>query len=149
MKAAFSTWRGSIAPLFDESHEIRLVEMLRGRVVEDRARLLSGELPLRRALELEEMGVRLLVCGAISRPLRETLEANGVRVIPFVAGRTEDLLHAWLTGSLESDRYSMPGCSGRGRHRRRAARSRTRCTGRGAGRVGGNRRGNGIRSEEA
>lgn len=148
VKAAFSTWRGSIAPLFDESHEIRLVEARRGRVVQECAHLLAGVLPLRRALELEEVGVNLLVCGAISRPLLETLEANGIHVIPFVTGRTRDLVHAWLNGSLGSDMYSMPGCRRKGGYRWRAAPAQGRCGRRRAGRSSARSAGSSSTSEE-
>lgn len=119
MKAAFSTWLGSVAPLFDEAREILLVDTRSGRVVEECTKLLAGTLPIRRALELEEMGAQVLVCGAISRPIREALEANGIRVIPFVSGQVDDIVQAWMGGFLMSDRYCMPGCRGRGRFRRR------------------------------
>lgn len=118
MKAAFACWDGRIAPVFDVAREILLVEADSGQVVGEAAEQLPDALPVQKALRLAELGVETLVCGAISRPLHETILAYRIRVIPFVAGELGEVVHAWASGGPDWGAFAMPGCSG-GRGRRR------------------------------
>lgn len=68
-----------------------------------------------KALFLREMGVELLVCGAVSNGLLRLLNSQGIKVIPFVAGDLETVLLAWLEGRLPDNSLLMPGCGGCGR----------------------------------
>lgn len=75
---------------------------------------------------LAEQGVTTLVCGAVSRPLQERLSAVGIKVVPFVAGDLRQVIQASFDGSLNGSAFTMPGCCGRRRGRRGAARGRCR-----------------------
>ena len=68
-----------------------------------------------RAEKLAELGVDVLVCGAISRPLEAMLTAAGVKVIAQVCGGIEEVLDAHGTGRLGDPAFAMPGCCGRRR----------------------------------
>jgi len=113
MKAAFAGWDNRIAPVFDVVREIHLVEAENGQVLKETKELLADGLPVQKALRLAELGVGTLVCGAISRTLRETVAANGIRIIAFVAGDLREVIQAWLSGSLSPRVFAMPGCRGR------------------------------------
>jgi len=83
----------------------------------------SQSLP-QRAGNLKNLGVDVLICGAISRPLMYMLTAFGIEVLPYVTGRVDEVLQAYLTGQLVQPRFTMPGCwpgarKGFGRSRRR------------------------------
>ena len=122
MKTAFAHWDDRIAPVFDIARRIHVVEADSGRIVAEAGEVLADDLPVQKAHRLVELGVGTLVCGAISRPFHEMVAANGIQVIPFVAGDLNDVIQAWLSGNLESDTFVMPGCSGRGRGHRRGMR---------------------------
>jgi predicted Fe-Mo cluster-binding NifX family protein len=115
MKAAFAGWGNRIAPVFDVARKIHLVETEAGKTVRETQELLQDGWPVQRALRLAELGVGTLVCGAISRTLHEMIAANGIRVIPFVAGDLRQVIEAWLNGGLDEVTYAMPGCRRRGR----------------------------------
>jgi len=117
MKAAFAAWDNRIAPVFDVVRQIHLVEAEAGEVLSETQELLADNLPVQKALRLAELGIATLVCGAISRTLHEMVAANGIRVIPFVAGDLREVIQAWLTGRLDWNAFAMPGCGGRGRFR--------------------------------
>jgi len=68
-----------------------------------------------RARRLTELGVHVLICGAISWPLEAMLVSAGVRVIAQTCGPVEDVLRAFLAGQLASEAFLMPGCCGRRR----------------------------------
>lgn len=117
MKAAFAAWENRIAPVFDVARKIHLVETEGAKVIRETQELLPTDLPVQRALRLAELTVDTLVCGAISRPLQEMVAAHGIRIIAFVAGDLQEVIRAWLTGSLDSDAFAMPGCCRHGSHR--------------------------------
>lgn len=116
MRAAFATWDEHIAPVFDVSRELRLIDAEAGRIAAERHESLPADLPpLDRARRLADLGVDVLVCGAISRPLQAQVAALGLAVEAFVAGETAAVVQAWLAGALRQDRFTMPGCCGRAR----------------------------------
>lgn len=107
----------SIAPVFDIAQRIHVVEADSGRIVAETGEVLTDDLPVQKSLRLVELGVSTLVCGAISRPFSEMVAANGIRVIPFVAGDLNDVIQTWLRGNLDADTFVMPGCRRNGRRR--------------------------------
>lgn len=115
MKIALTIWHHRIAPVFDVARDIRLVEVVAGRMTDQKQHVLVGELPVQKALQLVELAVDALICGAISHPVRSMITGYGIQVIPFVAGTPEAVMQAWMRGALEEDAFMMPGC----RRRRR------------------------------
>lgn len=69
-----------------------------------------------RAWRVAELGVDVLVCGAIPRPLEAMLLSTGVEVILQTCGPVEDVLGALVSGQLTEQAFVIPGCCG---HRRR------------------------------
>ncbi len=127
MKAAFSTWDNRIAPVFDVARQIQLVEAESGRILTETLEYLPDDRLPQKALRLTEMGVKTLVCGAISRPLHEIVMAYDIQVIPFVAGDLRQVIQAWLDNRLDQDAFAMPGCCGRNRHGFRQTGRRDLC----------------------
>ena len=75
-----------------------------------------------RTRRVTQLGVNVLICGAISMPLETMLVSAGVRVIPHTCGTVEEVLQAFASGRLTDETFLMPGCCGRRRrfrgHRR-------------------------------
>jgi predicted Fe-Mo cluster-binding NifX family protein len=128
MRLALATWNGRISPVFDVARQVHLVEIEAGRVAERHDATLPGTDPLTQAESLAATGAEVLICGAVSQPMSESLAAMGIRLHPFTAGDVEQVLTAWLQGALPNATWSMPGCRGRmrrchgGTGRRRQAR---------------------------
>ncbi len=122
-RVAFSCWDGRIAPLFDTARELHVIETDGERIVSRADESLPAGTAERRASRLATLGVGTLVCGAISWVTREVVVSLGVRVVPFVSGDRDEVVRAWLEGSLESPVFTMPGC-GDSRWRREDARAR-------------------------
>lgn len=142
-RAAIAAWQDRVAPVFDVARQLLLVDP--GTAAEElrsRAELADAASPAERALRLRELGVQVLVCGAISRPLAALVMAQGIRLIPFVTGPLDEVVAAWLKGGLEAGRFAMPGCRGRcgqrqDRNGRKEMAMDTTRGGGGAGRGGG------------
>lgn len=123
MKIAFAHWDNRIAPVFDTARQIHVIETESGRVVRETQETLSEDMTVQKVLRLVELGIGILVCGAISRSMQGLVSAYGIQVIPFVAGDLPEVIQAWLCGNLMHDAFVMPGCRRRGRQRFRGYRT--------------------------
>jgi predicted Fe-Mo cluster-binding NifX family protein len=110
MKAAFAYWDKRIAPVFDTARLIYVVESESGKIINEVAMTLTDDQPAQRALGLAEIGVKELVCGAVSLGQQALLTAYGIRVFPFISGDLRKVIQAWLDGKLERNIFAMPGC---------------------------------------
>jgi predicted Fe-Mo cluster-binding NifX family protein len=120
MKVAIPVWNDRIAPLFDVCQRVRLAEIEEGAVVSVSETDLCQREPAGKALQLQDLGVSILICGAISRPVQRIVAARNIQVIPFISGLGTEVIEAWLKGSLDDPSYVMPGCCGRRRKRFRS-----------------------------
>jgi predicted Fe-Mo cluster-binding NifX family protein len=115
MKIALPIYSGRISPVFDVARQLWLTDTAGAG--------LPQELPLEgpdltaRTRRLAELGVDVLICGAISRPLENMLLSAGIQVIPNTCGPVETVLAAYLAGQLGTETFLMPGCCGRRRCR--------------------------------
>jgi predicted Fe-Mo cluster-binding NifX family protein len=120
MICALSIWNGRIAPVFDSSNRVLIIDDDSALNAIERAFRAEG--PLERAVFLRDLGVGTLVCGAISREYEWALLESGIDLLSFIAGSVDDVIAAWTRGSLERSAFSMPGCP---------CPRRRRCRGRG------------------
>jgi predicted Fe-Mo cluster-binding NifX family protein len=108
-KAAFPYWNGRLAPVFDTARRMLVVSISSAGVMRTDQPLVEGA-PARRAVQLAEAGIDVLVCGAISRSLHELIIARGITVQPFLAGDLQEVVACWLAGRLGDETFVMPGC---------------------------------------
>jgi len=115
MKIAIPVWNERVSPVFDVAEKI-LIADVEGGIEKARSRYqLESTSPVARATEIGNLGIDVLICGAISRPLEAMITANGVGVIAQVCGNVDEILKAYTSGRLlTSRRYLMPGCWRRG-----------------------------------
>lgn len=130
MRVALATWNGRISPVFDVARQILMLDIADGRITGRHEETLPGTDPQAQAARLKELAPQTLICGAISQQMGAMLAAAGVRVLPFTAGSVEEVLAAWLTGSLPNPDLLMPGCCGRMRQRQRGGNEGRGCRGR-------------------
>ena len=118
MKVAVPVSRKRVSPVFDTARTLTIVE-LSGQEENGRYRLeLPDESLINRVDRLTANDIEVLLCGAVSRPLLDLLEAAGIRTIPFLSGEIEIVLQAFTADRLSEARFLMPGCCGRRRRRR-------------------------------
>jgi predicted Fe-Mo cluster-binding NifX family protein len=124
MKIAIPTWQGRVSPVFDVAEQTLLVS-LNGREESSRCMESLRSMTLaKRAERLAELGVDVLLCGAISWPLETLLITNRIKVISLVCGDVEEVLHAFRDDTLKNEQFAMPGCCRRMRRGRNRGRRR-------------------------
>lgn len=115
MKVAIPDWQGRISPVFDVAAHLLVAEVEDGRILARLLVLMNEDGLHARAKQVSGLGVDVLICGAISRPLELALASAGVEVAPQTCGDVEDVLSAFVAGRLSQDAFLMPGCCGRRR----------------------------------
>jgi predicted Fe-Mo cluster-binding NifX family protein len=117
MKVAIPDWQGRISPVFDVAAHLLVAEVVDGHVRERLTVPLTTEDMQARVRQVAALGVNVLVCGVLSRPLECALANAGVEVVPRLCGDVECVLASYIAGQLGQGSFLMPGCCGR---RRRA-----------------------------
>jgi predicted Fe-Mo cluster-binding NifX family protein len=109
MKIAIPVWNGFVSNVFDFAHRILLVDIENAKMVNRSEVDLKTESLPQRASNLKNLGVDVLICGAISRALANMVMASRIQVLPYVTGKVDDVLQAYLTGQLVHPQFTMPG----------------------------------------
>ena len=127
-KIAIPEWQGYISTVFDFANKLLLID-IDGKVEIGRAEIALPDEPMpRRVASLKNLGVDVLICGAISRPLAFMIKGLGIELLPYVSGRIDEVLNAYLTGRLTERQFSMPGrWAGARKGFGRGHRGRRRC----------------------
>ncbi|AQQ71792.1 hypothetical protein SMSP2_02171 [Limihaloglobus sulfuriphilus] len=110
MRIAISIWQNNVSSVFDFANKLLLVELENGKEKNRKEVFLTELSGQEKAIRLRRLNVDVLICGAISRSLNDVLNSSEIKVLPFVTGRTEQVLDAYKTGLLYLPKYALPGC---------------------------------------
>ena len=129
MRLAIPVHDDHIAAVADFADALLLLD-IQGRTITRRGTL-GFAVPLvpAKVAILDQNKVDILICGAVSRPFAGMVIHSGMELVPFISGSIDDVVNAYLGGSLNDPRFFMPG-HGRGmnwccqRQRRRRGRFR-------------------------
>ncbi len=113
MLIAVPICQGRVSPVFDVATRLLLVRLEGRAEVERREVALFEDQPAAIVRTLRELGVGMLVCGAISQFLERLVRVAGVRVVPRICGEIEAVIGACRDGKLDAPELQMPGCCGR------------------------------------
>ncbi len=127
MIIALSVYNNRIAPVFDVASQLRVIKVCDGKVVGEEQFNLPVEKPLERAIKIHQLGVKLLICGAVSEEAKSFLDMYKIKTVAFIAGNIEEIISSWILKKFSAVDYSMPGCRKRkncGQRMRRCRRNR-------------------------
>jgi predicted Fe-Mo cluster-binding NifX family protein len=119
---AFSVWGSRIAPVFDSASEILVLDLNDSKSIK-RHRLSSYDL-YSKIRDLKNLGVDVLICGAISKTLEQLLFTQSINVTSFICGDVDNIIALFLENKFNEIEHKMPGClwccgNNRGRRFRR------------------------------
>jgi hypothetical protein len=110
VRVALTIWEDRVSPVADSARQLLLVDIGNISILERHYERFQQESPLYRARRLSDLNARIFICGAISDFYRSLIEGYGIRIIPFIRGKTDDVLQAYLAQSLSDPRFMMVGC---------------------------------------
>lgn len=120
MRLAIPTHDAFVAAVADFADKLLLVDVEGER--EAGRKSVGFNLPIvpSKVAVLDDNNVDTLICGAVSRSFAAMVIHYGIELVPFISGSVEDVLNAYLRGSLSDPQFFMPGhrrgmrwCSGR------------------------------------
>lgn len=62
-----------------------------------------------RAFEIQKLGIRLVICGAVSEFFYNLLREAGIDLCCGISGDIDDVIQAYRKGKLDQPRFRMPG----------------------------------------
>jgi len=110
VRIAIPVLNGRVSPVFDGSKSLLVADFEGMNEVRREIKRLSKVHLADRAQSVADLGVKNLICTAISKPLRIALEARGICVFPNVCGAVEDVLNAFICGKVNDCRLLREGC---------------------------------------
>ncbi len=113
MKIAISVWGNSVSTVFDFADRLIVLDVKAGQIKNRSELIITENTIINKAARLRELGLEVLVCGAISRPLGNMIMASGIKIIPFIRGGVDEVIEAYFTGRLLDTHFLLPGsCPG-------------------------------------
>ena len=109
MKIAIPIWEDRISPVLDAASRLLIVEIVNKKEASRFETFFEGqELPYK-CVRIRGLGIRTLICGAVSMSFSKMLEASGINIISGISGHPEAVLDAYLHGNLYHSKFLMPG----------------------------------------
>lgn len=112
MTIAIPVLHGRISPVLDAATRLLVVNCRGGKEITRRQVVLDSQSPEELVRGVAELNADVLLCAAVSEPLRCALEQAGVRLHPHLCGDAEMILRAFHCGRLGRIEFRMPGCWG-------------------------------------
>ena len=110
-RLAIPIWSGRVCTVFDFSQRLLVVDFEGNKELERKEYALENLPSMIRASRLLRLNVQVLICGAVSSSLAGLVSNYGIRIIPFICGDIDEVLNAYITGSLADPRFRLPGCT--------------------------------------
>lgn len=109
MAIALAASEDHIATVFDSADSLVVIES--GVVPQRRIEAIPAGLTMMQMRQkLKELGVNVLLCGAIATSTRQFIEGGGIVVIPFLKGNLTDVETGFFTNRLDDPAFYLPGC---------------------------------------
>ncbi len=110
MRLAIPYWRNRVSPVLDVAEKALVVDIRNEREIQRIKQILKHDKPFKRATYISKMGVKLIICCAISEQFETILQSVGIKVHSNIYGPVEEVLKAFLDGTLKRSNYSISGC---------------------------------------
>ncbi len=123
-KIAIPIWQDRVSPVMDTAGQMKIIDYFDGHENGYAIEIIPRSHLVQKAAFLKNLGIDLLICGAISRHLHQILVSSGIDVIPFVHGPVVNVIEAYAKGELKGENSFFQNrkrgfwCYGHRRYRR-------------------------------
>jgi len=127
LKVAIPILNERVSPVMDTACRLLVTEIVDDREVSRTVFDIPQSDISNRASFIAQLGIDVLICGAISQQFEQIITASGIRLLPWYCGYGNEIIAAYSNGTLQNGSFLSPGCRRqqrcRGRGQRRAGRS--------------------------
>ena len=92
MRVGIPKWGDKISPVLDTTSRILVLEVENYSEASRFEIYLDEQDLLRKCYRIRDLGIEIMICGAVSHPFLNLLTASGINMIPGISGQTEDVL---------------------------------------------------------
>lgn len=110
MNIALTIWGERISPVFDAAHELMVVEIKSGKILEKRFYSFDPDRVGSLIDMLAHDRVTVMICGAISEMPAQMISESGIQLIPFISGNVDRILDTYAHENPLTPMFQMPGC---------------------------------------
>ena len=109
MKVAVTVWEDSVSTVCDFCSRLLIFDIEANETRNPFPLTLETQMWPAQVTRLKTLGIGVLLCGAVSRPLERLLAMAGIEVIAWLSGPVEEIIRAYLNGGLSDARFILPG----------------------------------------
>ena len=109
MKIALSTFNDNLSSVFDFADTLQIFTVEDGTVKEKREYLLQNINRYEKIAEIKNLNLDALICGCMSRCSYEILTQSGMKIIPNLSGKVNEIIDAYLNNKISETKFYMPG----------------------------------------
>ena len=101
MKIAVPIFGERVAPRFDCATSFRILTCDNGEIKKSEDVVLASTKSLERINLLFNLGIKILICGAINEFALRMFTEKGINVIPWIIGDVQKVINSYLKGDLK------------------------------------------------
>lgn len=109
---AIPVFQERISPLLDEARRFAIYEICDAAITQKIVLNINLNTDAMRICKLKEMGITVLICGAVSSRLSRFIVNKDVRHFPWVDGTPDDVIDLFLKGGLTECFAGLKRCEG-------------------------------------
>jgi predicted Fe-Mo cluster-binding NifX family protein len=110
-RTAVPVFMNRVSPVLDTCTRLCILNPGAGGRIRRKTTAVRGKTLLERAEEFRRHGVAVVVCGAVGSVLYNLLTERRVEIVCGITGDIEEVIEAYIGGTLSQERFRMPGAS--------------------------------------
>ncbi len=108
-RIAVPVWADYICPVLDFARSILVVDMAGVKEQSRESFPCSPSPPIWLPNRMSELGVEVIICGALSYELLRLLQMKNITIIPYIQGNVHEVFNAYWAGTLSLPKFRLPG----------------------------------------
>jgi predicted Fe-Mo cluster-binding NifX family protein len=108
-RIALPVFLGRVSPVLDTCDHLFLLETGDKKQTAHRTVSLKGLSIYERTSEIKKLGIRFIICGAVSESFYNLLREAGIDLRYGIRGEIDEVIQAYRNGKLDQPKFRMPG----------------------------------------
>jgi predicted Fe-Mo cluster-binding NifX family protein len=108
-RTALPVFMGRVSPVLDTCGQLFMLEPDDNQQAAQRAISMKGFSIYERTCQIQKLGIRFIICGAVSDSFYNLLREAGIDLRCGISGDIDEVIQAYRNGKLDQPRFRMPG----------------------------------------
>ena len=108
-RTALPLFMGRVSPVLDTCDHLIMLESGDKEQAAQRTIPMKGLSIYERTSEIQKLGIRFIICGAVSESFYNLLREAGIDLRCGISGDIDEVIQAYRNGKLHHPRFRMPG----------------------------------------